>query len=95
MPSLIWAEKRRHMKRWNVNLIEDWLLQAFLVGAVATSIILSAIGVDVKWYIPAIFAVLYIIVTGQVSWLIELIALGIGAVDPLIREGWLARPELG
>lgn len=49
------------MKRWNVKLVEDWMLQAFLVGAVATSIILSVLGVDEKWYIPAIFAVLYII----------------------------------
>src|SRR6476469_4788823 len=64
------------MKRWSFNSIEDLLLQAILVGAVATSIILSAIGIDVKWYIPAIFAVLYIIYR-QISDLSDRTAAGV------------------
>jgi hypothetical protein len=38
---------------------EDRLVEVCLIGAVATSIILTAIGLDVKWYIPGIFLALY------------------------------------
>ncbi len=39
--------------------IEDRLLEICLIGAVATSIILTAVGIDVKWFVPGIFLAQY------------------------------------
>jgi hypothetical protein len=39
--------------------VEDRLLELCLIGAVATSIILTAVGIDVKWFVPGIFLAQY------------------------------------
>src|SRR5260370_39306104 len=47
--------------RWGLHGVEGWLVQVFLVGAVASSIILDVAGLDIKWYVPGIFMVLFVI----------------------------------
>jgi len=53
--------------KWTFKGVEDWLFRVLLIGAVGSSIVLDAVGVNVKWYIPAIFAALYLIYQTLIS----------------------------
>jgi hypothetical protein len=47
------------VRRMDLQSLEDRLTEGFLIGAVVASIVLNIVGLDPKWYLPAIFLALY------------------------------------